>query len=120
RSVNVRNQLTPAAKESNNYGVLKLGIEDIQKAIAFGDASAEIHLDAARLCALAARVDPAWAATSISHLQDFVRRGGDPALCKDVDFKLLPDQATLQKLAAHPYARQPIPPTRRLVDPIKN
>lgn len=119
QALSARLKFVPAAKESAHYRSLLAGITDARKAFELGEANAELHLDVARLCALASMVEPKWAPESMASLENYLKHGGNPTTCKDADFRTLPDQAALLKLALRPYARQAPVPTRRLVDPLE-
>jgi serine/threonine protein kinase/Tfp pilus assembly protein PilF len=113
-------QLSPSAKDSDNYRAVLSGIADADKAIHLDSASAELYYHAACLCATAARVNRSWVVSALQHREEAIRQGSDPIIRKD--FFLLPveKEATPQKLASHPFSEQPLPPTRRIVDPIKD
>ncbi len=113
-------QLTPAARNKEIYRDLETGIADAKKALDLGPASAELYFDLALLSATAARVDPNWNAIALGHLEDYVKEGGDPKKGADLLFTSAPNPAPFLKLANGPPAGRPLPPTRRLTDPIKD
>jgi tetratricopeptide (TPR) repeat protein len=96
---------------------LARGLEAAERALALGSASGELHVDVARLMALAHR-DPDWAEQALTHLEAAVQQGYHPGLWKDV--------AELRDLRKHPRwlalvaqpATGPQPSTPRLVDPV--
>ena len=115
-----KNKLDPTAKDKEIYRDLELGIADAQAAITLGSPSAELYLDAARLCALAARVDADWISVAIRHLEQAVEGGIEPKECTDSVFAPLQNEPSFQKLGNRPRPEHPLPATRRIVDPAKD
>ena len=113
--------LKPMAQENETYRSLVAGIDDAHEAIAKGAASAELYFDASCLCALAARVEQRWRAIALEHLEQSINQGFDPEACK-IDESLAPlrKDTTFQKLVSRLPSGRPLPPTRRIVDPIRD
>jgi serine/threonine protein kinase/Tfp pilus assembly protein PilF len=113
--------LKPMAQEKESYRSLVAGIDDAHEAIAKGTASAELYFDAARLCALGARVEQRWGTIALNHVEESINQGFDPEACK-IDALLAPVlmQARFQKLVNRLPTGRPLAPTRRIVDPIKD
>ena len=113
--------LKPMAQDKETYRSLLAGIDDAHYAIAKGTASAELYFDAAHLCVLAARVEERWGATALKHVEECINQGFDPETCKiDALFAPLQKEARFQKLVNRLPTGKPLPPTRRIVDPIKD
>jgi len=113
--------LKPMAQNKATYRSLLAGIDDANEAIAKGTASAELYFDAAHLCVLAARVEERWGATALKHVEECINQGFDPETCKiDALFAPLQKEARFQKLVNRLPTGKPLPPTRRIVDPIKD
>jgi serine/threonine protein kinase/Tfp pilus assembly protein PilF len=110
--------LLPGTKDEQVLLSAKAGIADADKALALGTASAELHYDAACLCAVAARFEPQWTKAAIDHLDAAVRQGCDPKKCNHTFFDGLRNEPAYQALFKRSFAGQPLPPTGRLVDPI--
>ncbi len=113
-------KLNPGAKKTENYQTLIAGIADIDKALACDKGSAELFLDAARMHALAARVDRKWGASSLDFLSQAVQYGcGADPLLNDATFSTLQTDAAFAALRER-AGRQPPSnnSTRRIVDPI--
>jgi hypothetical protein len=115
------NDLKPMAQDKEIYRSLVAGIDDAHEAIAKGTASAELYFDAARLCALAARVEQSWGTIALNHVEESINQGFDPGACK-IDALLAPvrKEARFQKLVNRLPTGRPLPPTRRIIDPIKD
>jgi tetratricopeptide (TPR) repeat protein len=93
------------------------GLEAAERALELGPASGELHVDVARLMALARR-DPDWAERALTHLEAAVQQGYHPGLWKDtLEFSDLHKHPRWRALMAQP-ATGPQPSTPRLVDPI--
>jgi serine/threonine protein kinase len=115
------NEFKPMAQDKDIYRSLLAGVADAHQAINFGSASAELYFDAACLCAVAARVEQRWCAIGLKHLEESINQGFDPEACK-IDDLLAPlrKEPTFQKLVNRPPTGRPLPPTRRIVDPIRD
>ncbi len=113
--------LQPMAQDKEIYRSLVAGIDDAHEAIAKGTASAELYIDAARICALAACVEQRWRAIALEHLEQSINQGFNPEACK-IDESLAPlrKDTTFQKLVSRLPSGRPLPPTRRIVDPIRD
>ena len=82
------NQATLALKKACNQQVpispeaLREGVKAIAKAIELGPETGQIHLDAARLWVLAAKIEPRWEELALEHLGAAIDRGLPPANLK--------------------------------------
>jgi Flp pilus assembly protein TadD len=115
------NRLGPTAKETETYRALLSGIADAQKAIDLGSGSAELFFDTALLYAAAARVEQSWRTLALQYLEESVKQGFDLEIdANHPIFAPLRNEQTFQKLAKVPPAGRPLPPTRRIVDPIQD
>jgi eukaryotic-like serine/threonine-protein kinase len=112
-------KLKPMAKNEESYRLLKVGLDDVQQAIALGSGSAELYFDAARLCALAMHVDTAWEASALQYAAEAIRLGYSSTDLADPVFNRLRQNASFKKLTEIEPTSQPLPPTERLVDPLK-
>ncbi|MBI1830352.1 MAG: protein kinase, partial [Planctomycetes bacterium] len=111
--------LTPASLKSDSYLTVKAGAADAQKAIDCGTPSAELVYDAARLCAIAGRVEGRWIPLAIGHLGNAIQLGYDTDKWTDTAFDQLRTDARFQALVNGARQGQPQPPTERLVDPLR-
>lgn len=110
-------QFSPNASMTPGYLALKSGIADAQKALDLGAGTAELHHDAARLYAVAARVEKHWVAQAMRHLEESVKLGYQLKKGNDALFTPLHDEAAYKALAKAGPATVQSPPTQRLLDP---
>jgi tetratricopeptide (TPR) repeat protein len=99
---------------------LKEGLAAMDKAIELGPATAQLHLDAAYLWVLAARMEPRWKEQALKHLDAAIDRGLPPAnLKKDKILRPLEGER-FKQLTERPAVNASPPPLLRVLDPLDN
>jgi serine/threonine protein kinase/Tfp pilus assembly protein PilF len=108
-------------KQQEFLTMLRQAKADLTKALEIGPATMELHRDAGWVWTTASAYEPSDAETAIQHLKDAVKLGYDPKhLAKDnVLTPLLGNPAFQGLMKAQGTPVRPLPPTLRLVDPLK-
>lgn len=121
RAMRKTDELKPGNVKSPIYADLQAGATDIQRALGCGAPNPELLRDGARVCALASRVERRWAPMAISYLERAVDAGCDVSECADnpMCYASLQTEKGYQALANRPRHGRPLPPTPRLVDPLR-
>lgn len=102
-----------------SYDDLREGLAAIGKAIELGPATAPMHLDAARLYVLAAKIEPRWQELALEHLSAALDRGLPPAQLKS-DRILRPLRgARFDRLTERPGTNATQVPPVRVLDPLE-
>jgi tetratricopeptide (TPR) repeat protein len=102
-----------------SYDDLREGLAAIARAIDLGPATAQMHLDAARLCVLAAKIEPRWKELALDHLASAIDRGLPPAHLKS-DRILDPlHGARFDRLTERPAMNSTQIPPVRVLDPLE-
>jgi tetratricopeptide (TPR) repeat protein len=92
---------------------------DIEQAVAIGPATGELHWNAARLYATAARRDPQLVPLAIRHARHAIEYGHDPRrLVQAAEFSTLATDPEFVSLASLPISHVSPQPVVRLVDPV--
>jgi hypothetical protein len=101
-----------------SYDALREGLAAIAKAIDLGPATAQVHLDAARLYVVAAKIEPRWQELALDHLAAAIDRGLPPAQLRS-DRILRPLRgARFNGLTERPAVSSPQIPPVRVLDPL--
>jgi serine/threonine protein kinase/Tfp pilus assembly protein PilF len=100
---------------------LQQGLADLRKAVALGPDSAELYVNAARLCALAGRRDPSLLAPGLGYLIKAVKLGADAGrLTTDRALEPLTQDPTFRALTLEqPAQARAVPASTRLLDPAR-
>jgi serine/threonine protein kinase/Flp pilus assembly protein TadD len=98
---------------------LKEGLDAIARAIELGPPNQQLHLVAAQLWVLAARIEPRWKERALEHLDAAIDRGLPPASLK-TDRILRPlDGAVFKRLTERPAVKSSQSPVPRVLDPLQ-
>jgi tetratricopeptide (TPR) repeat protein len=118
--------LEPVQPADHVLKEVKEGVKDIEQAKKLAPPTAELFIDAANLCAVAAEQDIQWNDETLMYLEQAVAHGYSPrSLAEDAQA----DGSPLVGLSTHPrfqrLVRRPEPPSRPsvavlVVDPIKD
>jgi serine/threonine protein kinase/Flp pilus assembly protein TadD len=112
RAWNDRERISPEA--------LKEGLAAMTKAIELGPATAQLHLDAAHLWVLAAKIEPRWQELALDHLDAAIDRGLPPTnLKKDKILRPL-EGDRFKRLTERPAVNASQTPVLRVLDPLEN
>jgi serine/threonine protein kinase/Flp pilus assembly protein TadD len=99
---------------------LKEGLAAMAKAIERGPATAQLHLDAAHLWVLAAKIEPRWKERALEHLNAAIDRGLPPGtLLKDKILRPL-EGDEFKRLTERPAVEVSQTPVLRVLDPLEN
>jgi tetratricopeptide (TPR) repeat protein len=98
---------------------LKEGLTAIGRAIELGPATAQVHLEAARLYVVAAKIEPRWQELALDHLAAAIDRGLPPAqLTRDTILRPL-HGARFQRLAERPATGSAPMRPAQVLDPLE-
>jgi serine/threonine protein kinase/Tfp pilus assembly protein PilF len=99
---------------------LREGLAAMTKAMELGPATAFMHLDAASLYVLAAKIEPRWQELALDHLAVAIDHGLPPADLKRTYGHFRPlHGARFQRLTERPTVGSPPKPTVRILDPLE-
>jgi serine/threonine protein kinase/Flp pilus assembly protein TadD len=109
---NDRNRISPEG--------LREGLAAMAKAIELGPATAQLHLDAAHLWVLAAKLEPRWKELALGHLDAAIEQGLPPtSLKKDKILRPL-EGDQFKRLTERPAFNAPQTLPLRILDPLEN
>ncbi len=98
---------------------LARGLADVRRAIALGPAGGELLLNAARLCAVAARHDPRQVPAALDYLEQSLDSGADPAqLARNSTFSALHQHPRFGALCQRTLVPHPAAKAVRLLAPV--
>jgi serine/threonine protein kinase len=98
---------------------LRAALDAITRALDLGPATAQLHLDAARLYVVAAHIEPRWQELALGHLAAAIDLGLPPTrLNGDVILRPL-HGARFSRLAQRPAVNVPQPLAVRVLDPLQ-
>jgi serine/threonine protein kinase/Flp pilus assembly protein TadD len=98
---------------------LKEGLEAMAKAIELGPPTAQLHVDAAKLWVLAARIEPRWKERALEHLDAAIDRGLPPANLKNKILRPL-EGDRFKRLTERPAVTPSATPPVWVLDPLEN
>jgi tetratricopeptide (TPR) repeat protein len=101
------------------YDDLREGMAAMAKAIDLGPATAYMHLDAARLYALAKKIEPRWQELALDHLAAALDRGLPPSQLKDDGILIPLHGAQFNQLTEWPAVSPAATPSVRVLDPLE-
>ncbi len=99
---------------------LKEGLAAMAKAIELGPATAQLHLDAARLWVSAAKLEPRWKELALEHLEAAIDQGLPPASLKKDKILCLLEGDRFKRLTERPAVNAPQTLPLRILDPLEN